>query len=418
LPTAAPGSTGSVPGVIQIGIAPETRTGRPAESVRIVCAVERYAPHVDGSTVYATGLCEALARRGHQVCSVATDRVAGRSPYRPLEELRNGVRVLRVASKGPRARWTRRVRHRWRSRAHADPFGLVRPIAMCLADRIQAERPELVVAVAASTGAVVAAAQVARRLSLPAVGVPFYHVDHPGFVRSTERWMEVLRSFRRLLVCTEAEARYLADRGIDPTRIARPGMFVRPPVAIEPADVSRWRAERGIGDAFVVATAATAFVEPKGIFDLARAARVLPHVRFVFLGGEAPSRAALSAAVPLGRNVELAGFVEEREKARVLHAADLFALPSQADSFGIAYIEAHACGTPALAADLPAMREVLGPLGDFVPFGDVPALIRAIEVQRLRRTRRAGLAPMLRRHAERFAEGPALERIVAAIEGV
>ncbi len=54
------------------------------------------------------------------------------------------------------------------------------------------------------------------------------------------------------------------------------------------------------------------------------------------------------------------GYVKEETKALLYTIADVFAMPSIADSFGMAYAEAWYYNTPVIADDNPVMREVIG----------------------------------------------------------
>jgi glycosyltransferase involved in cell wall biosynthesis len=53
-------------------------------------------------------------------------------------------------------------------------------------------------------------------------------------------------------------------------------------------------------------------------------------------------------------------------------------LPSRYEGFGLPPLQALACGTPVVASDLPALREVLGADADLVPAGDAAALAAAL----------------------------------------
>jgi glycosyltransferase involved in cell wall biosynthesis len=85
--------------------------------------------------------------------------------------------------------------------------------------------------------------------------------------------------------------------------------------------------------------------------------------------GEALDLAGLPA-----RAVRTPGYLPEEELARVMAGAAALAFPSWYEGFGLPALEALACGIPVVAADLPALREVLGDQAELVPPGDADAL--------------------------------------------
>jgi glycosyltransferase-like protein len=87
-------------------------------------------------------------------------------------------------------------------------------------------------------------------------------------------------------------------------------------------------------------------------------------------------------ALGLGdRHVRTLGPQSDRELAGLLAAADAFAFPSRKEGFGLAALEALACGLPLVCSDLPVFRTFLrdGESAVMAPAGDVEALAEALE---------------------------------------
>jgi len=78
--------------------------------------------------------------------------------------------------------------------------------------------------------------------------------------------------------------------------------------------------------------------------------------------------------------VVFAGDHRHGEVARYLRACDLLVMPSTLESFGIAQLEAMACGLPVVISRLPGAREVSvhGVHGIHVRPGDRDDLVRGI----------------------------------------
>jgi glycosyltransferase involved in cell wall biosynthesis len=107
----------------------------------------------------------------------------------------------------------------------------------------------------------------------------------------------------------------------------------------------------------------------KQLAKLAAAARELP---LVLVGPTRPWAHELP-------DVVLTGQVSDEQLAAIYSGANALVLPCESAGFGLTAVEALACGTPVLACDTPALREVLGGRATFVAGGDIDGLIAAAE---------------------------------------
>ncbi|MGH7538571.1 MAG: N-acetyl-alpha-D-glucosaminyl L-malate synthase BshA [Gemmatimonadales bacterium] len=103
----------------------------------------------------------------------------------------------------------------------------------------------------------------------------------------------------------------------------------------------------------------------------------------VLVGDGPDGEAARREAARLGVKRDVRFFGRVDDVADILRGADLFLLPSETESFGLAALEAMACGVPVIATSVGGLPEVVveGASGFLVPVGDVAAMTeRAIEV--------------------------------------
>ena len=131
------------------------------------------------------------------------------------------------------------------------------------------------------------------------------------------------------------------------------------------------------------------------------------------LVGDGPERAPPS---PSWRALGLAGDVdflgEQVDLPATLAGADLFLLPSETESFGLAALEAMACGVPVVASDVGGLPEVIGDdeAGFLRPVGDVEGMAacarRLLDDPALRRR----MAAAARRRAETLLPPRARDR--------
>lgn len=117
-------------------------------------------------------------------------------------------------------------------------------------------------------------------------------------------------------------------------------------------------------------------------------------VRLV-VAGDGPLRKQLAAQAK-GLPVELRGFIADRaELAELFRAADVVLAPGPVETFGLAALEALACGTPVVVNRHSALPEVVGPAaGRTSPssgftFANAVQELLALDQPALRRTARA-----------------------------
>jgi glycosyltransferase involved in cell wall biosynthesis len=72
-------------------------------------------------------------------------------------------------------------------------------------------------------------------------------------------------------------------------------------------------------------------------------------------------------------------FLDRPQLAALYRRAAVVVLPSDREGFGLPVVEAMACGTPVIASDIPALREVGGGASLYCPTGDVDRWVEALE---------------------------------------
>lgn len=103
------------------------------------------------------------------------------------------------------------------------------------------------------------------------------------------------------------------------------------------------------------------------------------------LAGDGPERERLEMMVDNYEipDVRFLGFVDEKEKLKLLQRADLFCSPAlYGESFGIVLLEAMACGAVTVAGDNPGYTSVLADRGKWslVNPKDIPEFARRLDV--------------------------------------
>jgi glycosyltransferase involved in cell wall biosynthesis len=188
-------------------------------------------------------------------------------------------------------------------------------------------------------------------------------------VRFRLRYVAVQRA-ERVIVPTRVVAADVQERlDIDPERIsviaeaAASVMYPR-----EPEEIAAVRARYGLPEEYLLWVGGLLHPEPrKRVAALAATPRRMPLV----LAGPAREWAH---ELP---DVTLTGHVSDDVLAALYSGARALVFPSDDEGFGLPAVEALACGTPVVACDAPALREVLGDRATFVELDDLEGLLEA-----------------------------------------
>jgi len=104
----------------------------------------------------------------------------------------------------------------------------------------------------------------------------------------------------------------------------------------------------------------------------------LPEARLVIVGdGDYRQRLEHQAkSLALQDAVEFTGFISQEMKIQHLRRAHVAVCPSMKEGWGLTNIEANACGTPVIAADVPGLRDSVrhDETGRLYPYGDLVRL--------------------------------------------
>jgi glycosyltransferase involved in cell wall biosynthesis len=343
--------------------------------MRILIALTYYRPHYSGLTIYTERLAKALVKRGHHV-TVLTSQF---NKELPKKEVVDGVNVIRMPvafriSKGVIM--------------PSIPFWAWREVRK--ADVVNLHVPQLDAAPIALT---------ARLQRKPVVLT--YHCDlllPNGLVNTLANFASdtanrISASSAKLIVTNTqdyAENSTFLSRYLDKVRI------IPPPVTLQQVDdvfINEVREKYGVEPEDKVIGMVARLAAEKGAEYLVRALPFVlekfPNARVIYAGqyedvmGEEAYAAMLKPLIAeLGDRWKFLGLIPDDELAAFFHICDVITVPStnSTESFGIVQVEAMTCGTPAIASDMPGMRQppLKTGMGRVFPPKDPQGLAQAI----------------------------------------
>ena len=237
---------------------------------------------------------------------------------------------------------------------------------------------------------------------------------------------QVVEAADRLVANTAHGAQELVELyGADPGRVAvaEPGVDL---ALFTPGSVLESRAALGV-PADAVLLLFVGRIQPLKAPDvLLRAAAELvrrrPDLRSRLVVGILGGASGTAVRNPMGLSdladrlgiadlVRLVPPVDRPTLARWYRAADVVAVPSHSESFGLVAVEAQACGTPVVAANVGGLPTAVGSAGILVDGHDTADWATAIAAVVLDPDRRAGLARASAEHAAGFGWSRTAKRL-------
>ena len=375
-------------------------------------------------------LSREMVKRGHRVTVLTSNQLGLEDfqrprfhPSLPEEETWEGIRIIRVRLPPlQRILLVKLGALCWRSRLPSRDALWYRTQVPHLPQMIRRARklnPDILYAVPFPTATPYYAWQASRQLGCPWVIQPHIHE-----AQMNESLLKILKwifpQASAVLTNTEPEKNFLVSQGIESSKIQVFGQGLSASALI-PGDGQAFRRRQGWTDEPLIVFLGRK-VEGKGIETLLS---VMPRVwaetsqAVLLLAGQtSPYFKDLMNRLPIGRDTRLRSLdnFPEKEKIDLLAAADLLALPSAVESFGVVFLEAWAQKKPVIGANIPAVAAMVeeGKDGTLVPYDDPPALAQAIldllnNPDRRRQMGEAGWAKV----RERFEVGKVAEKMEA-----
>jgi glycosyltransferase involved in cell wall biosynthesis len=226
----------------------------------------------------------------------------------------------------------------------------------------------------------------ARARSRVFIATPFLHTGEPGRARVSRNYQmshqrAALRGSDRVIAQTQIEARAIERMGIARSRIVEVGVGIDP-VSIEGGQADRFRSRYDLHGPIVAFIGRV--MRDKGAMSLVRAMQQVwaagMEVEVVMAGSPMPDFKHFLERQSLPPHLHVLGSIDAADKRDLLAAADVLAMPSRAESFGIVYLEAWAYAKPVIGARAGGVPDVIedGVDGWLVEFDDVADLAQRI----------------------------------------
>ncbi|MFQ3630157.1 glycosyltransferase family 4 protein, partial [Roseiflexus sp.] len=353
--------------------------------MRILHGVQLYHPVASGAGRYFREIGERLAAEGHRVTVLATDAcdlehiwMSGRRRIEIPVETFNGVQIVRLPIRrrpGPPVLYPALRRLMTEISRLPNTTSLLRRLALWtpqwpgVAAFFEQYGPfDLVHATNITLDfAILPVFAYAQQHGIPFICTPFMHLGEPGsrtIVRyySMRHQIDLLRKSDRVIVMTGVERDFLAAQGVPHDRLRVVGVGVTPE-EVQGGDGNRFRADHRIRGPLIVFIGALAY--DKGAIHLIEAMQRLWRnghtATLALIGAPLAHFDTFYARLPNTdrEHIRLLPYAPDSVKRDALAAADVFALPSRTDSFGIVFLEAWCYGVPVIGARAGGIPDVI-----------------------------------------------------------
>ncbi|MDE2483080.1 MAG: glycosyltransferase [bacterium] len=346
------------------------------------------SPQNGGVTIYVRELARALAQFGHRV-DVFTRRT---DPQAPASERRDGYTLHRIAAGPPAHLGNDEIA------AHLDEA------LAALDEAFDRHAYDLISSHYWLSGTLGDA--LARRR-----GIAHVHTLHSHGTARKRRdaiTLERIEIERKLLQTTPIvtlspshRELFARDYGLVPPRLAVVPAGVDL-ARFRPGDVAETRRALGVPERGRYVGYVGRLTREKGIDELISAFALLrangTEAGLLVVGGaqrgsRVPELRALAARFGVAEHVHFLGAIPNARVADAFRAADVVAVPSHYEAFGLVALEARACGVPVVASDVGGLRDLVTPAsgGARVAPGDLAGWARelgaALEPGELQRRR-------------------------------
>ena len=332
--------------------------------MRVALVGDEYYPDIGGASLYALELSLQLVRLGIETV-VITHKHSGQ----PEEEEIDGVKIKRV-----------------NGRVLNHPHRTFSPPLFCRCYKyILDEKFDVVHGLDVYSTMALMVIPFARIFRIPCV-LTCHSARGSAvqiFLQRVLGWM--FRVGNRLIAVSQASARFSYLLGFSDKRVTVVPNGVDLSCFNDKVDALAMREELGIGDEPLVATALR-LIKGKSpdllISAFARVLEVVPDAKLVIAGSgrEEDNLSRQIQDLNITGSVFMVGRLEKEKVAQLIAAADVFALPSKIESFGLTLLEASAAGLPVVCSNAGGITEVFrdGFNALLCPPGDDDAMAKAI----------------------------------------